>query len=124
VQAKGVVCVNNGTTIQLQSFETSLNTMPVLKPLSSGYNLSSSYNTESNAVVCEFTRSVTVPAGSENLMHDLKDPVHVLYAAGDYNNGGIGYHFGDANITVSKIDLTPAEEKSVSSGSSHQVNLL
>ena len=67
-----------------------------------------SYTTQSSAVVCEFTRSVTVPSGSENLMHDLTDPVYVLYAAGSTSNGVISYHMTNRFITADTIDLSPA----------------
>lgn len=93
--------------INLHSFQTSENTTPVLEDLSNGYSLLKSYTTQGGAVVCEFTRSVTVPSGSENHMHDLTDSVHVLYAAGAYTNGAIAYHYNDALITDDKIDFFP-----------------
>ena len=79
--------------------------------LSNGYNLLTSYTTPSGATVCEFNRSATVPSGSENLMHDLTDPIYVLYAAGTYTSDSIDYHGGtnnDRSITITKEDLTPS----------------
>lgn len=80
---------------------------PTLVNLSSGYTLLKSYTSENGAVVCEFTRSVTVPSGSENLMHDLTNPVYILYAFEGYSNGKINYHAGNTHITNTTIDLSP-----------------
>ena len=91
--------------VMLKSFQTSQNERPTLVPLSNGYTLSSGYTTASGAVVCEFDRSVTVPSGSEALMHDLTDPVNVLYATGSVTNEKIDYH-ANRHITSSKIDLS------------------
>ena len=94
--------------VMLKSFQTSQNERPTLVPLSNGYTLSSGYTTASGAVVCEFDRSVTVPSGSEALMHDLTDPVNVLYATGSVTNGQIDYHAGQTHITPEKIAFVPS----------------
>lgn len=110
VNAKGVVCYYDGSTVQLKSFQTSQNMRPTLVDLANGNTLIKAYLTTSNAVVCEFSRSITVPNGSENLMLDLTDPVYVLYSHGDYSSGAIQYHGSsdaEAFITNEKVDLSP-----------------
>lgn len=99
-----MVCSNNASAIQLKSFASPNNIKPNLEDLANGYNLVSSYTTESNAVVCEFNRDLSVPSGSENLMLDLNSPVHVLYAAGKFISD-VGYHFKDRFITPDKVDF-------------------
>ena len=110
--AKGVVCYNNGTYVQLKSFHTTGNTGPTLQPLPNGYDLNSAYLTDQNSVICKFTRSVTVPSGSENLMYDITDGFHQLYTHGNVQDGQIQYHKWGSQyrfISNEKIDLTPIE---------------
>ena len=98
VNARGIVCVNDGLSIKLKSFASTSNTKPTLETLADGYTLVSSYNTESNAVVCEFNKELSISSGSENLMLDLNNPVYVLYAAGAYTTD-IQYHSRNRYIT-------------------------
>ena len=52
---------------------------------------------------------VNVPSGSERLMYSLADPLHILYAHGNFKAGSILYHgleAGGADITDTKVDLT------------------
>ena len=113
--AKGILCVNNGTIVQLNSFTTSSNTRPRLEALSDGYILTDSYITSNNSVVCKFTQKVNVPSGSENLMHNLVGPLHNLIARGDYDmtSGHVSFH-ADQRLFTEKIDVTPSEVMKVS----------
>ena len=80
----------------------------------SGYTLNKAYLTESNGVVCEFSRTVTVSSGDENLMHDLSSQLYVLYSHGSYSSGVIQYHGpsdAEAFITNSKVDILASLEK-------------
>ena len=110
IGAKGVICLNDGTSVGLFSFATTENGRPTLQSLAKGYKLTEAYLTGKNSVVCKFTQTVNVPSGNENLMHSLAGPLHMLYASGKFvvNTGSIGYHGDNAHITTEKVDLTPA----------------
>ncbi|XP_066922682.1 uncharacterized protein [Clytia hemisphaerica] len=112
VGAKGVVCVYNGSLVQLQSFKTDSNTRPTFIPLAKGYTLQSAHKTSKNSIVCQFTRPVAVPSGSENLMYDASEPLYMLHAHATYANNKLTYHFGDAWIDQQAVDLTPQGEVS------------
>ena len=93
--------------VQLQSWQTDRNTRPTFLPMADGYNLQSAHKTSKNSIVCQFTRPVAVPSGSENLMYDASEPLHMLYAHATYANNKLTYHFKDAWIEQQAIDLTP-----------------
>lgn len=106
-----MVCFDDGSSVKLRSFKTAKNTKPTLEALANGYTLKSAYKTNNNNIICKFTRTVTVPSGSESLMHDANAPLHMLYAHGDYSSGSIQYHGGsdeEAFITKDKVNLVPA----------------
>ena len=102
--AKGVVCFYDGTTVQLKSFQTDGDGQPDLQQLPNGYTLSKAYRTANGSTVCEFKRTITVPSGSENLMYDFTNPLHIVKAFGEYDNikNQIKYHReGKANALIS-----------------------
>ena len=113
--AKGILCINNGTIVQLNSFATSGNDRPEFEALSDGYKLTDSYVTSKKSVVCKFTQTVNVPSGSENLMHSLAGPLHNLIARGDFDvtSGHVSYHHKERLFTDEKIDVTPTEVISI-----------
>ncbi|XP_066922687.1 uncharacterized protein [Clytia hemisphaerica] len=111
---KGVVCYFMGSKVKLESFHTTNNEPPSLKPLPTVYNLNNAYKTSKNSVICKFDRKVTVETTSQSLMYDLTDGLHQMYAFGSLNDAGIAIHYhglkgGDAYITSEKVDLTPPE---------------
>lgn len=113
VGAKGIVCYYDGTTVQLKSFATSSDTRPELKQLPNGYNLKIAYKTDKDSVVCKFTRTATVPAGSENLMYDLYSPLYTLKAYGPYKKADkeIGFHYSRTAFSTKPINLVPSKLK-------------
>ena len=104
------MCFDDGSSIQLKSFNAIIDGRPTLEPLANGYTLKSAYKTSKNSIICKFTRTVNVPSGSENLMHDASTSLHMLYAHGDYKTGIINYHGGTDDkrfITKDKMNLVP-----------------
>ncbi|XP_066922681.1 uncharacterized protein [Clytia hemisphaerica] len=110
--AKGVVCYFDGSTVKLESFQTTKNTRPTLQATPTGYNLNGAHKTNKNSIICKFTRIVTVPSGSENLMYDITDELYQLYAHGGFKDDLIEYHGlnGAAFSTDEKVDLTSPEK--------------
>ena len=77
-----------------------------------GYTINGAHKTSNNSIICKFTRSVAVPSGSENLMYDVTDGLHQLYAYGGFKDNAIQYHGldGAAFFTKEKVDLTSPEK--------------
>ena len=96
----------------MKSFATDSDTQPILKPLPNGYTLKIAYKTDKDSVVCKYTRTATVPTGSENLMYDLYSQLYTLKAYGVYNAGKkqIEYHRNDgghASISSKAVQIVP-----------------
>ena len=88
-----------------------------MQNLTDGYTLKKAYRTSKDSVVCEFTRTINVPTGSENLMYDATDGLHMLKAWSTYDDAAskISYHGlngGEAIISQNLIDLTPSNSVS------------
>ena len=100
----------------MKSFQTSKNTRPVLQNIPSAYTLEAAYKTDNDSVICKFSRSITVPMGSEGLMYDLNSPLYTLKAYGPYDavNTKIGYHRSNgagASISSNPIQIVPVVEQ-------------
>ena len=110
--AKGVVCYYDKTKVQLKSFQTPKDMRPVLQKIPANYTLEAAYKTDKDSVICKFSRSITVPMGSEDLMYDLNSPLYTLKAYGPYDdvNTKIGYHGfpgAGASISSNPIQIVP-----------------
>ena len=100
----------------MKSFTTADNVQPILEQLPNGYTLKIAYKTDKDSIVCKFSRTATVPTGSEKLMYDLYYPLFTLKAYGEYDalNKNIKYHrFGNsgASISTKAINLVPSRLK-------------
>ena len=100
----------------MKSFTTAQNVQPILEQLPNGYTLKIAYKTDKDSIVCKFSRTATVPTGSEKLMYDLYYPLFTLKAYGEYDavNKNIKYHrFGNsgASISTKAVNLVPSRLK-------------
>ena len=87
--------------VVMQSFSASANTRPNFVDLANGITVMEKYRTNSNAVVCKYTRPVAPQV--VNSYYNLQSPHHAVYASGNVTNGVPQYHHDHSGYTPARV---------------------
>ena len=87
--------------VVMQSFSASANTRPNFVDLANGITVVEKYRTNSNAVVCKYTRPVAPQV--VNSYYNLQSPHHAVYASGNVTNGVPQYHHDHSGYTPARV---------------------
>lgn len=101
----GVICIENGTMVMVQSYKSTQNGVPTMKDVEmvDGTNVTSKISMDGK-LYCSYRRKLTVPQGSEEYMLDLTTNRRPMWAAGPNPSPGmIGKHPDDRRSNNSPV---------------------